>query len=531
MNIKIKYIGYIRKSSESDERQIQSIEDQSNILKPLAERKSLHIIDWIKESHSAKKPGRPLFKEMLIRIEKGEANGIVGWDPSRLSRNSVDTGQLIFLMDEGKLEEIVTASQTFRNTPNDKFLLSLLCSVAKKENDDKSENIKRALVQRAERGDPIGPPRPGYRSIPNRRQGERGHEPDPVYFPLFKDLLKKYLSCNYSVYEIVKEAKKLGIKNYKGKDISKTSMYRLLQDPYYIGKILFKGILSNANHPAMLTESEFNIIQAILTGKKHRIKQKHYYLLGNSLIKCGACRYSIRGDTHIKNYKNGSSQSFTYYICSQKGKNCLQAPINAKELEDQAIKFLSSLEIDSDFVEWAIETLSEQNAENTHIREAQRQSLKSKLDGIERRIDNLNEMMFSPKNTHNALLSEDEYLEMKSRLITERDKIHRDYTDFDTQSDKVDELILKTFSFSARLKERYELGSLEDKRNILKAVGANLILLDKKLYIQARTPFKLLKGVFEKIKPQMERGEPMFRLLQQSNTQFYTDLYRVRESN
>ena len=67
---KIKYFLYARKSSESEDRQIQSIDDQINKLKQLAIDLKLEIVEIYSESKSAKKPNnRPLFDEMIKRIE------------------------------------------------------------------------------------------------------------------------------------------------------------------------------------------------------------------------------------------------------------------------------------------------------------------------------------------------------------------------------------------------------------------------------------------------------------------------------
>ena len=66
---KIKYFLYARKSSESEDRQIQSIESQVNRLKELANDYNLDIKKLYTESKTAKKPNnRPLFEEMIKRI-------------------------------------------------------------------------------------------------------------------------------------------------------------------------------------------------------------------------------------------------------------------------------------------------------------------------------------------------------------------------------------------------------------------------------------------------------------------------------
>jgi DNA invertase Pin-like site-specific DNA recombinase len=115
--------------------------------------------------------GRPVFDQLTQLIEDGTASGIVLLNPSRLSRNTVDTGKVIYLVDKGKLQEVVTPYQTFKNNPYDKFMLNLLCTQAKLENDNKSVNIKESLKLKAERGVFPGKARPGH--IKQSRQATR----------------------------------------------------------------------------------------------------------------------------------------------------------------------------------------------------------------------------------------------------------------------------------------------------------------------------------------------------------------------
>jgi DNA invertase Pin-like site-specific DNA recombinase len=122
---KLKYFLYARKSSEQEDRQVLSIDSQKSELETLAKREKLEIVERFEESYSAKAPGREIFNAIIKRIEKGEAEGIIAWHPNRLSRNSVDTGYLVYLMDQNKLQDIRTPGQAYKNTPNDKFLLLL----------------------------------------------------------------------------------------------------------------------------------------------------------------------------------------------------------------------------------------------------------------------------------------------------------------------------------------------------------------------------------------------------------------------
>src|SRR5579872_5045484 len=107
MDTQLRYIRYRRKSSEDNkERQAASLEDQAYVLTELEKRYSFTSIGDLEESKSAHYPGRPVFNEMLEKIAKGEINAILVWHPNRLSRNALDAGQLLYLMDERKLFEI-----------------------------------------------------------------------------------------------------------------------------------------------------------------------------------------------------------------------------------------------------------------------------------------------------------------------------------------------------------------------------------------------------------------------------------------
>jgi DNA invertase Pin-like site-specific DNA recombinase len=150
---KIKYVLYARKSTESEERQVLSIDSQIKEMLDLAEREKLEIVEIRRESHSAKESGqRPVYKEILEDVRRGRFNGILTWAPDRLSRNAGDLGSIVDLMDQQLLMEIRTYGQHFKNSPNEKFLLMILCSQAKLENDNKSVNVKRGLRTRVEMG-------------------------------------------------------------------------------------------------------------------------------------------------------------------------------------------------------------------------------------------------------------------------------------------------------------------------------------------------------------------------------------------
>ena len=169
----IEYCLYARKSMETEERQALSIDSQIVEMKRVAERDNLHILVVRTEAHSAKDSGeRPVFNKMLEEITNGRYNGILTWNPDRLSRNAGDLGRLVDLMDKKLLLDIRTYNQKFSDSPNEKFLLMILGSQAKLENDNRSINVKRGLRALCERGCWPGVPPMGY--VSDDKKDRRG---------------------------------------------------------------------------------------------------------------------------------------------------------------------------------------------------------------------------------------------------------------------------------------------------------------------------------------------------------------------
>ncbi len=149
----LKYCLYARKSTEAEDKQALSIESQIKEMTILAERDGLRIAEIKRESHSSKEVGqRPVFNQMISDIRGGKFNSILTWAPDRLARNAGDLGAVVDLMDKKSLLEIRTYGQRFTNNPNEKFLLMILGSQAKLENDNKAVNVKRGLRTRCEMG-------------------------------------------------------------------------------------------------------------------------------------------------------------------------------------------------------------------------------------------------------------------------------------------------------------------------------------------------------------------------------------------
>ncbi len=156
------YFIYARKSTDDDQHQLLSIPAQIEELRTFAEKDGLNIVDTVIESKTAKVPGRELFNQMLDRIEKGEAQGILAWHPDRLARNAVDAGRVVDLLDRNILDDLKFPTFWFQNTPQGLFMLSIAFGQSKYYVDSLSENTKRGFRQKVRRGEFPGVAPLGY---------------------------------------------------------------------------------------------------------------------------------------------------------------------------------------------------------------------------------------------------------------------------------------------------------------------------------------------------------------------------------
>ena len=174
-----------------------SIDSQIKEMMEQATKENLNIVEIRQESHSAKlSRARPVFKQLIADIDKGLFDAIITWAPDRLSRNAGDLGALVDLMDRKQLLHIKTYSQTFSNNPNEKFLLMILCSQAKLENDHRGENVKRGIRAKCERGwRPCMSPLGYFNRTFN---GEIDIVLDSVKVPIIKEMFELVAYCGFS---------------------------------------------------------------------------------------------------------------------------------------------------------------------------------------------------------------------------------------------------------------------------------------------------------------------------------------------
>jgi len=469
------YFVYIRKSTDEDDRQILSLEAQEIELKEFAEKERLSIVNTFRESKTAKEPGRIIFNNMLDRVEKGEANGIISWHPDRLARNSVDGGRIIYLVDSGKIKFLCFPTFWFEATPQGKFMLNIAFGQSKYFVDNLSENTKRGLRQKLRRGEMPGLAPLGYlNDVRNHTIAK-----DSERFHLVKKLFSLYSTGNYSLKGLREISISLGLLSRKWKNLSISMTHNILQNPFYYGLFKYNGEIYEGKHEPMITKKIFDRCQKVMEDRSKPKKQskeivEHPF---RGLLKCSECGCSITSETQ---------KGHNYYRCTKKRVRCSQKYLREEEVDKQVSTVLQKFSLPKSWVKNMTAELDKDKGREDKERISLAQNLKNQIKEADERLDKL-------LDTHlEESISKEEYLSKKQRMLDQKVSISEKLKDFEQEGNHWVELSRK-FVITAQQAGIVALNKNSfKKKEFLKKIGSNRLLRDQKVLIVLRKPWGIL---------------------------------------
>jgi len=337
---------YARKSTDVEDKQVLSIEGQLTELREYAQRENLHILHEFIEKQSAKVPGRPVFNEMVSRVERGEASGIVSWHPDRLARNSVDGGKLIYLVDSGKIKALKFPTFWFEPSPQGKFMLAMSFGQSKYYVDSLSENTKRGLRQKVRRGEFPGIAPVGYVNDVRTKKIVVDKESALIIIEVFK----LYSKNTSRLIDIAHFLGSKGIISRGNKPLSKDRVSFILSDPFYIGLFRYGGEVHVGNHEPLIPKKLFQKVQAVLRERSHPMSKTKTPKAFTGLLRCGTCNMMITAEIKSKFYSTTNHHAtYTYYRCTRKSKviPCDEPYIREEALSEQLSQLLETVSLRS----------------------------------------------------------------------------------------------------------------------------------------------------------------------------------------
>ena len=488
-----KFFIYARKSTDSEDRQVRSIADQLAELRELAKKENIDVVDTLVEKQTAKKPGRPVFAEMLKKIEAGEAEGILAWHPDRLARNSVDGGQIIYLVDTGIIKELKFPTFWFDPTPQGKFMLSIAFGQSKYYIDNLSENIKRGHRQKLKNGlwpqmAPLG--------YLNNRETKQIYV-DKEKSPLIKKAFEAYASGKYTLKELRKIINELGLKGRRGSLLSVSNFQYLLQNPFYYGLIRYNGEYFEGKHEPIIIKKLFDEVQEVMKqkSKPQKVDEMKFFLY-RGFFHCGECGFTITADKKIK----PSGKSYTYYYCTKKNPNhiCSQNVFTREEkISSQINEAIQKVSLPDG---WADKMLTELENDKNEKAQSSRffaQKIQDEIKAIDEKLEKLMNAYLE-----NAL-SLAEYREAKNKLVNQKQLLKEKLTAFEQKSNNRFELAARFINTVKQAEIIALQENPEQGRDFLKKIGSNFRLSGQKLFLDFKNPFKILAEA----EPRLWRGE------------------------
>lgn len=513
---------YVRKSLDRSDRQVASIDSQIAEMTKTAKRLGLVIVDVLIEQKSAKKPGRPVFNQLIERIQNGEAQGILCWKLNRLARNPVDAGTISWLLQGNIIQAIYSKERTY--LPSDNVLMMQIdFGIANQFIKDLSSDTNRGLRDKARNGWMPQSSLPiGYLHHPKKQNARKQIICDPARFPIIKELWKLMLSGAYSVMDIKRVADQMGLVNPKGKSYALNTFHLLFKNPMYYGKFYWKDehgnrVLYQGKHQAVVSEEQFRTVQDIIH-EKYRNANRHrkHTFTYRGLLSCGECKgyvtaerkyqaicaackhkYSIVSNEVCRNCKTPLSKmidptiiDITYYRCTKKKhKDCSQKAITEEMIEHQLEQALKDISIPQGIYEFATQHIASYIRDQHKDDEPLLDSLRKKKERVNAKLHKLIDMQLSgdiPRERADQVrIGYEKELEQIERSIFKKEN---------AQSISLYEST-SYLEYAQNCLERFKSGDQKTKKELIGFLCSNLTIRDKTLYFSTKKAPQVLDSL------------------------------------
>lgn len=524
---KLKVVNYNRKSTESEERQMLSIDSQIDETRKLAKQLDISILETLEESKSGKMPDkRPIFSQMIKDIKKGKYDAIMCWKLDRLARNMIEGGIIMDMLQRGIIKCIITPSKIYDSSENT-LLLSVEFGSANQFVRDLSVNVKRGQTKKASMGYPHGVASLGFINDKTEEKGNRKWRVDPSRLDKVKKLLNRFLEGGYSAGKLYDYAiNDLGLttvsrKKIGGNFIQRSRIYEILKDPIYAGFFFYGGERYELHKslPRLISENDHNKILQLLGDrsipriKNHKtlysqiIKSPHGYFLGQDVksqvicdckrkFSCIVSSVCPNCHTDISEMSSPKLLGYTYhYDCRKKKAKQSYTGITEENITKQLIEHFEKTDfvLSPDLIQWS----------RDHIHELKDHQIEENLlseKNIEEDTKIFEDKKFRIREMYrNGDMTQEEYKEDLRRVHEKYQHLSKTKPESDQSwMEHLNEII----NFSESVIEILKNGNFESKRHTLLAMGSNLVWNEENLCIYWSKPVQALmdgiKGMKEK---------------------------------
>ena len=411
MQTRLKYFLYIRKSTDDNTHQVLSLPAQRSEFEIFLRRERLEVVESIEESRTAKAPGRPLFNEMLDRIEQGEANGILCWDIDRLYRNPVDDGRVRWMLQRGVIASIRTPGREY--LPRDAgMLMAVEGGRAVEHNLSFTKGLARTRDEKLRRGQWPGALAPLGYVFDHLTKNIAPHTGEAE---IVRTIYSEVATGRIGLHAAGQRLSELGVKSRGGIPYSKSVTRKILTNRLYVGIMVWKGQAYEGKHKPLIPLELFEAVQKAIKvrSKPRKVRKGHQFPF------CGVFRCSC-GSMMTAQWAKGHGGLYRYYRCTRKG----LAPCNEPYLREEGVVSQTLAKLGSGLSQ------TEAAEVNAIIDEAAKTELGAAAAAVQTTAKALEETEEKlRKLTHcllNGIVDEDSYRLSKDDLIVEKTRLKQE---------------------------------------------------------------------------------------------------------
>ncbi len=453
--------GYVRVSTIKQGEGV-SLDAQKEAIAAFADTNGITITAWFEEKETAAKKGRPIFNGMIRQLKSGKADGLVIHKIDRSARNFADWAKIGDLSDAGIDVHFASESLNFRSRGG-RLSADIQAVIAADYIRNLREETIKGITGRLKQG--LYPFKAPIGYVDNG--GGKPKTIDPVRGPLIKLLFELYASGEHSIWSLVPEMERRGLRTHSELPLSKTGIEKVLNNPFYTGIIKIKrtGQIFDGVHEALIPVTLFEKVQHIKRGKSGKKVTKHNHLY-RGLFQCGLCQSAMVPE---------KQKTYIYYRCQTRA--CLTKTVREEKLEAAIHGLLSTHCIpvlDLDALDRELRTWLDE-------REGQKPKDMSTLQlaKIEDRLDCLSDKLID------RIIDDETYQTKKQKLLMERKTIENQRA---KQANK-EEILHNIRKFLERVKNlcfTYAMATRLEKREIVKITTSNRIVTERNVYLEPR---------------------------------------------
>lgn len=478
-----------RVSSRDQEVEGYSLPAQVRLLKDYCLRKDLTVLKifQISESASGKKQ-RELFNEVVNFIAENKINVLVCEKVDRLTRNFKDAVMIDDWLEENEKHEVHLVKDSLvmhkHSRSQEKLNWGLRVLFAKNTIDNLREEVDKGVREKLEQGWLPGKPLVGYKTVGD--SGHKIHVPDPQMGPLMCEAFELYDTGNYSLKLLTATMKEKGLRTHFGRPLVKSQLHRLLGNPFYIGRMTWKGRLYDGKHEPLISAELFGRVQQRMKRKTTPKYNKHNPVF-KGMMRCFECGGTITWEIQREHWYGHCNH---YKPCSQK------AYIRQEAVEEQLLKEFSELVSPSpDVIAWVKVTLRTKYEADMEARTALKKQLKDRHQQLGRRMDVLYEDRLDDR------ISVHQYDKMQKEASNEQKMIAKKLEDFEEDYLAILEKGIDILDLSQKAAAIYESKNDTDRRAILRDLFLNIRLNGNLIEVEY-TP--LVAAIAEKVRKEKE---------------------------